>query len=59
MSSKILKCGGPELRYDRYGLKIDNHKKPGPENQALIIPKGDLLCWKFIDILKSQITKHK
>ncbi len=29
---------------------------PYPEGRALVIPRGDLLCWKFIDLLKSQIT---
>jgi hypothetical protein len=34
-------------------------KNPGPDNQALVIPRGDLLCWKFIDLLKFQITNPK
>jgi len=24
----------------------------------LVIPRGDLLCWKFIDLLKSQISNY-
>jgi hypothetical protein len=31
-------------------------KNPGPENQALVIPRGDLLCCQRIDQLKFQIT---
>jgi len=31
------------------------NKNPGPEDQALVIPRGDLLCWSFIDLLKFQI----
>ena len=34
-------------------------KKPGPEDQALVVPRGDLLCWKFIELLKSQISNRK
>jgi hypothetical protein len=34
-------------------------KKPGPKGQALVIPRGDLLCWQFIDLLKFQITNPK
>jgi len=34
-------------------------KYPGTEDQALVIPRGDLLCWKFIDLLKSQISNYK
>jgi len=29
------------------------------EDQALVIPRGDLLCWKFIGLLKSQISNYK
>ena len=31
-------------------------KNLGPENPALVIPRGDLLCWSFIDLLKFQIS---
>ncbi|MDI6688315.1 MAG: hypothetical protein QME06_08875 [Desulfobacterales bacterium] len=34
-------------------------KNPGPEDQALAIPRGNLLCWQFIDLLKSQISNYK
>ena len=34
-------------------------KNPDPEDQALVIPRGDLLCWQFIDLLKSQISNYK
>jgi len=34
-------------------------KYPGPEDQASVIPRGDLLCWKFINLLKSQISNPK
>ena len=34
-------------------------KNPGLEDQALAIPGGDLLCWQFIDLLKSQISNYK
>jgi hypothetical protein len=27
--------------------------------QALVIPRGDFLCWEFIDLLKSQISNYK
>jgi len=35
------------------------NEDPGPEDQAWVIPRGDLLCWKFIDLLKSQISNYK
>jgi len=25
----------------------------------LVIPRGDLLCWKFIELLKLQISNYK
>jgi len=31
-------------------------KDPGPEDQALVIPRGDLLYWKF---QKLQISNYK
>ncbi len=34
-------------------------KESWPRGPALVIPRGDLLCWKFIDILKSQKTNPK
>jgi hypothetical protein len=34
-------------------------KNPGPKDHALVIPRGDLLCWNFIDLLKFQITNPK
>ncbi|MDP2645060.1 MAG: hypothetical protein Q8P24_08980, partial [Desulfobacterales bacterium] len=34
-------------------------KYPGPEDQAVVIPGGDLLGWKFIVLLKSQIANYK
>ena len=36
-----------------------NSKNPGPEDQALVIPRGDLLYWKFIELLKLQISNYK
>jgi len=39
--------------------RTDESKYPGPEDQALVIPRGDLLCWKFIKLLKFQITNIK
>jgi len=29
------------------------------ESWLCFIPRGDLLCWKFIDLLKFQITNPK
>ena len=47
-SAKLLK-----LAYSKESpAKRDRH---GPKDQALVIPRGDLLCWQFIDLLKSQI----
>jgi len=36
-------------------------KHTGLEGQALVIPRGDLLCWKIVDLLnpKNQITNIK
>jgi hypothetical protein len=34
-------------------------KNPDPKDQALVIPGRDLLCWKFIELLKFQITNPK
>ena len=34
-------------------------KNPGPEDQALAIPRGDLLCWQLINLLKSQTSNYK
>jgi hypothetical protein len=34
-------------------------KYPDPEDQALVIPRVDLLCWKFIELLKFQIKNIK
>jgi hypothetical protein len=33
-----------------------NVKNPGQNDQALVILRGDLLCWKFIELLKFEIT---
>ena len=40
-------------------LAVWQVKNPGPEDQALFIPRGDLLYWKFIDLLKFQLTNPK
>jgi hypothetical protein len=34
-------------------------KNPEQEDMALILPRGDLLCWSFIDLLKFQISNSK
>jgi len=34
-------------------------KTPGPRDPALVIPRGNLVCLKFIDLLKSQISNYK
>ena len=34
-------------------------KNPCPKYQALVILRGDLLCWMFIDLLKFQISNPK
>jgi len=38
---------------------VSKSKYPSPEDQALVIPRGDLLCWKFIELLKFQISNIK
>ena len=38
---------------------LQESKNPGPADQALAIPGGELLCLKFIDLLKSQISNDK
>ena len=38
---------------------VSKSKYPSPEDQALVIPRGDLLCCKFIELLKFQITNTK
>jgi len=40
-------------------LHISQSKDPGPEDQALVIPRGDLIYWNFIGLLKFQISNHK
>jgi hypothetical protein len=58
----------PVLRSSCYGgwiacyggwTKYAKSKHPGPEDQVLVIPSGDLLCWSFIDLLKIQKSNHK
>jgi len=34
-------------------------KDPGPEDPALVNPRGDLLCWKSIELSKLQISNYK
>jgi hypothetical protein len=34
-------------------------KKLGPKDRALVILRGGLLYWKFLDLLKFQITNPK
>ena len=31
----------------RAEVKAKDSKNPGPEDPALVIPRGDLLCWDF------------
>jgi len=40
------------------GVKILAHRRSryAGEDQALVIPRGDLLCWSFIALLKFQIS---
>jgi len=33
-------------------------KNPGPEDHALVVPRGNLLCWKFIELLKLPIPNN-
>jgi len=40
-------------------LLLRYSKNPWIEDQALVIPRGDLLRWNFIDILKFQISNPK
>ena len=36
-----------------------SRKYLGPEDQAMVIPGGDLLCWSFMNVLKFQISNKK
>ncbi len=42
-----------------YPKSQGSSKYPDTEDQALVIPRRDLLCWKFIELLKFQITNIK
>ena len=43
------------------GLNVDfvGAQNTSLKDPALVIPRGDLLCWQFIDLLKSQISNYK
>ena len=49
----------PERKLSFLPISASAVKNPGSEDQALVIPIGNLLCWKFIDILKFQKTNPK
>jgi len=43
----------------RSGISYTLSKESWTRDQALVIPRGDLPCWKFIELLKFQITNIK
>jgi hypothetical protein len=41
-------CGALYRLYEEaFSYKLYTGKNPGPENPALVIPRGDLVSWNF------------
>jgi hypothetical protein len=56
---KVISENHPGFQHSKSNLQVISNKNPGPEDQDLVISRVDLLCWKFIDLLKSQISNYK